>query len=433
MYKLIPRPALRIHTSPERLEEEPIPFLLSSPGETLVWFAVAIGLVLCLINGVQVALHNPNAPLGELVVVEALYVLALAMVVLIRRLPLSRPVLLLLLALVLSLGVALVLGFANVMNANLLGYVIFEIMPLIVVYRLAWRWSLPILGIGALTLVTVIILHSTLQAHSGNISDVWGNLVILVLVACVAGTLRGRSLLILRLRASQAQLRAEMERTAELATARERARIARDIHDVLAHSLTVLSIQAQAARQVITQQPEQAAEMLDEMAGMLRESIAESRRVVGLLREAAQAPGDTGPLGARLLALAERFAERTGMRCALEETGKARELNEAQENTLQFALQEALTNAYRHGSAQHVWIALNWQSASVSLNVRDDGAGQPALTFEGQGGQGLRGMRERATALGGTLSAAPREGSGFEVCLTLPVKIVDASAAKGEA
>lgn len=167
--------------------------------------------------------------------------------------------------------------------------------------------------------------------------------------------------------------------------------------------------------------------MLDEMAGMLRESIVESRRVVGLLREATQVPGDTGPLGRRLLALAERFAERTGMQCALEETCQARELSEAQESALQFALQEALTNAFRHGSAQHVWIVLTWQASMVSLEVRDDGTGQPALTFAGQGGQGLRGMRERAETLGGTFSAGPREGGGFAVRLALPVKLVDAN------
>jgi signal transduction histidine kinase len=155
--------------------------------------------------------------------------------------------------------------------------------------------------------------------------------------------------------------------------------------------------------------------------------------VVGLLREATQVPGDAGTLGARLLALAERFAERTGMQCALEETGQARELHEAKEQALHFTLQEALTNAYRHGSAQHVWVALAWQAAAVQLWVCDDGNGQPALLFAGQGGQGLRGMRERAESLGGRLNAGPREGGGFEVLLSLPLKSVDATAAGGTA
>jgi signal transduction histidine kinase len=429
MSKLIPFVPGQAKASGDQQEEELVPFLLSSQGETAIWLALAIGMVLCLVNGVQVALNNPGAPAGEVAGLEALYVLALAVIILIRRWLTSRWMVLLGIALVLALSVILGLAFDNVPNANLLGYIIFDLVPLIFIYRFPWRWSLPLLGVTAATYTAVMLLRALiLRSPTSHVSDVWGNLAILVVVACIAGTLRARALLILRLRASQARLQAEMERTAELAAARERARIARDIHDVLAHSLTVVSIQAQAARQVIHQQPEQAAKLLDEMTGVLRESMVESRRVVGLLREATQVPGDTGPLGARLLALAERFGERTGMTCALEETGRARELSDEQENTVQFAVQEALTNAYRHGGARHVWIGLVWQESAVSLTIRDDGSGQPALALDGPGGNGLRGMRERAAALGGTLSAGAREEGGFAVSLTLPLTIVDAGA-----
>ena len=401
------------------------PFVLSTADDLPIWVTVALGVVLYVIVGAQMIFTIRGVAAWKVVGVEALYLLALVIFTLGRRLPVSRRWVLIELAALLLLAVVLGCTFAFLMS-----YAIFDVLPLLVVYRFPWRWSLPILGAIAALFAAVMVIPPRFVFHqSVSLSTVIGNLITLAAVASIAGSLRARVVVIQRLRVSQAQLRAEMERAAELAAARERARIARDIHDVLAHSLTVLSIQAQAARQVIAQQPEQAALMLDEMAGMLRESITESRRVVGLLREATQTPGDTGPLGARLLALAERFAERTGMQCALEETGQARELQEAQENALQFALQEALTNAFRHGNAQHVWMTLTWQSSAVALKVRDDGAGQPALAFEGQGGQGLRGMRERAVSLGGTLSAGPGEGVGFEVCLTLPVKIVDANAA----
>src|SRR5262249_34194463 len=153
-----------------------------------------------------------------------------------------------------------------------------------------------------------------------------------------------------------------------------RARIARDMHDVLAHSLTALSIQTQAARQVIGQDPQRAAGILDDIASLLRESIADSRRLVGLLREAERARVSDSPLGARLLTLADQFAERTGLRCTLVETGSPRPLTAEQESALQHALQEALTNAYRHGGASSVRSALDWQHAAVTLSVADDGA-----------------------------------------------------------
>ncbi len=412
-----------------RQTKDGAPFLLSTSDDFPIWVSVALGVVLYIVEGVQVLFMSQSIAAWEIAGVEVLYLLALVIFVLTRRLLLSRRWVLLGLAAVLLLAVVLGWTYAFQMS-----YTIFEVLPLMVVYRFPWRWSLPILGTAAALFVGVIVIPSRLLFHHPvYLAMVIGNLAVMAAVASIAGSLRARAVVIQRLRASEAQLRTEMERTAELAAARERARIARDIHDVLAHSLTVLSIQAQAARQVIGQQPDQAALMLDEMAGMLRESITESRRVVGLLREATQVHSDTGTLGARLLALAERFAERTGMQCALEETGQACELHEAQENALHFALQEALTNAYRHGSARHVHITLAWQTSTVSLNVCDDGVGQPALTFEGEGGQGLRGMRERATALGGMLSAGPREGNGFAVCVRLPITMVDANAAGEEA
>src|SRR5262249_40030140 len=149
-------------------------------------------------------------------------------------------------------------------------------LPLMVVYRFPWRWSLPMLGAVAALFIVVIVIPPRFFFHQTvSFSTAIGNLGGLAAVPCIAASLRARGVVIQRLRVSEAQLRAEMKRTAELAAAHERARIARDIHDVLAHSLTVLSIQTQAARQIITRQPEQAALMLDEMAGMLRESIVE--------------------------------------------------------------------------------------------------------------------------------------------------------------
>src|SRR5262249_9578014 len=159
---------------------------------------------------------------------------------------------------------------------------------------------------------TGVVRALLLQRPPSALTDVWGGVGVLALLAWIAGQQRVRSTLILRLQASQVQLRAQMERAEDLAPARERARIARHRHDALAHSLPVLSIQTQAAREVVTAEPVRARAMLDEIASILRESIAESRRLVGLLREAERTGKQDSALGARLLALADRFSARTG-------------------------------------------------------------------------------------------------------------------------
>jgi signal transduction histidine kinase len=112
------------------------------------------------------------------------------------------------------------------------------------------------------------------------------------------------------------------------------------------------------------------------------------------------------------------------VRCVLRETGQARTLSAEGEHALQFALQEALTNAYRHGASTRVSIGLDWRAADVSLSVEDDGkAGRGAPGGAAGVGNGLRGMRERAAALGGSVRAGALDPDGFEVFLTLPISV----------
>jgi signal transduction histidine kinase len=292
-----------------------------------------------------------------------------------------------------------------------------------VVYRLPLRLSVPVSALAALIVLTSEGLFDLLLGRSAPIGALISQTLIIGFAFAASLAQRTRHLLITQLERTQAQLRDEMERTAELAAARERARIARDVHDVLAHSLTVLSVQAQALRQLVRDNPERAAALLDQMAEVLRESQVESRQIVGLLREANAPEAGSADLAIRLRVLAERFAERTGMRCALREHGAPRRLSARHAETLRFALQEALTNAYRHGNAAHAEADLWWELESVRLIVCDDGASSPASASRaesGQGRQGLRGMRERAEALGGMAETGPRTDGGFVVTVTLP-------------
>ena len=312
-----------------------------------------------------------------------------------------------------------------------------------VVYRLPPRLSAPVAALAALIILASEGLFDLLLGRGAVNGGAIVSQALIIGFACAASLAqRMRHLLIERLERTQAQLREEMGRTAELAAARERARIARDVHDVLAHSLTVLSVQTQALRQLIRDDPERAAALLDQMAEVLRDSQVESRQIVGLLREASVTEAGDADIAARLRALAERFAERTGMRCALREHGDPGHLAARHAETLRFALQEALTNAYRHGNAAHSEADLWWETESVRLVISDDGASDGASEIvsasraeagqsgqngqnrqggqNGPGGQGLRGMRERAEALGGAAGAGPRADGGFLVTIWLP-------------
>jgi signal transduction histidine kinase len=406
-----------------------------------IWLSMLVRFGVCVVVGVLFALQAPRDRAGAIGGAETLFALSLVALAVLELTANRRLVLL-------AAGAAVILGGLLCLTfASELGNVALWFLTFVVVYRLPWRRSLPVLAVDALVFGVTGAVRSFLLLHLRSPSallSVGGGLALLALLVWIALQQRIRYALILRLQASQAQLRAQMAHAEDLAAARERARIARDMHDVLAHSLTVLSIQAQATREVVTANPERAAAMLDDIAGILRESIAESRRLVGLLREAERTGSRDSPLGARLLALADRFSERTGVRCSLSESGEPRLLAKDQESALQFALQEALTNAYRHGAAQHVWAEVAWQPDAVILSVCDDGTGsatgmrteteQTVVEAEPSGGgNGLRGMRERAGALGGTVTAGPRLEGGFVVSMTLPLAVVEAALPRGDA
>ena len=176
----------------------------------------------------------------------------------------------------------------------------------------------------------------------------------------------------------QAELRVQMRHNEELATERERTRIARDIHDVLSHSLAVLSIQVQATRGLVVRDPERASHKLDEMAALIRESISESRQVIGLLRDKPVFSANLADLGASLQAIAATFEERTGMHYHFEQSGKPQPVSLEQSEMLHLGLREILTNAHRHGAAKTARITLSWQPAGLLLEVYDDGQNSKA-------------------------------------------------------
>ena len=212
---------------------------------------------------------------------------------------------------------------------------------------------------------------------------------------------------------ANAQLAAQADHAEQLATVKERNRIAREIHDGLGHYLTVVHVQLQAAELLLASEPERARAALLKAQQLTHEGLGDVRRSVALLRGAERA---RRPLPEALAALAEpcRAASRA---VELHVEGEPRQLAEPAELTLFRAVQEALTNAQRHARATRIEIALDYGASDrVRLRVRDDGVG----ASEPSGGYGLVGLRERAESLGGTVAIASEPGAGFELALEIP-------------
>ncbi len=300
------------------------------------------------------------------------------------------------------------------------GCILLYMLCITVFYRFPLRYAVSLAVLFICTIVTTdgVLLHLPSQL---------GIVVLNVAAACslcwLGWTRRTQYLLVVKLQETQEQLREQMVRSEVMAAERERTRIARDIHDVLSHSLAVLSIQVQAARHLRTRDTERQAAKLDEMVILIRESIAESRRVVGLLREEPTASTVQDELGVKLKSMALTFNERTGIHCFFEEHGTPHAVSQQQQETIHLALREMMTNAHRHGSAKTLWITLQWQETHMLLEVHDDGMGMhgtQTVLQETGGHHGLQGMRERAIALGGTVDAEPCETGGFTVRMSLP-------------
>ncbi|OKL54603.1 hypothetical protein BSZ39_03115 [Bowdeniella nasicola] len=216
-------------------------------------------------------------------------------------------------------------------------------------------------------------------------------------------------------------LQEERDQEAELATTAERNRIAREMHDIVAHSLSVMIAQADGGRYAAQAQPEAAVTALETIGQVGRDALSDMRKILGVLR------GETGdesprlpqPVDSDLDELITQMRE-AGLDISLVRIGVARPLPPGAGYAIYRICQEALTNCLKHAGPQaSVTVVMQWLNSSVELKVDDDGRGAGALS-DGKG-QGLVGMRERAGIFGGSLSAGPRQGGGFRVHLQLPV------------
>jgi signal transduction histidine kinase len=247
---------------------------------------------------------------------------------------------------------------------------------------------------------------------------VWG--VILGGAAClIASALRRRGERAGELERRARRLESDREERARAAVVEERTRIARDLHDLIAHSVSLMTVQAGAARLVLPDDPARAHEPLLSVEETGREALAEMRRLFGIVRgdegDAALAPQ---PGLARLDALLEQ-AGKAGLPVELEVEGARRTLPPGVDLTAYRIVQEALTNARKHGGAGRAQVTIRYGREALDVEIRND---RRRARVAKEAGHGLVGMRERVSLYGGELEAGPQGEGGYAVRARLPVE-----------
>ncbi|MGH3655862.1 MAG: sensor histidine kinase, partial [Micromonosporaceae bacterium] len=243
----------------------------------------------------------------------------------------------------------------------------------------------------------------------------WGGLVgsvaWLLVILLVAEALRFR-----RERAAAAE-RARQQQARALAD-EERLRIARELHDVLAHNISMINIQAGVALHLGGELPEQARGALQAIKEASRDTLRELRATLGVLRQVDEdAPRAPAPSLSRLDDLVARTSA-SSLSVHKEITGAVRTIPTGTDLAAYRIIQEALTNVHRHANATNAWVRVDHADEALTVTVEDDGRG---AEFDDGSGAGIAGMRERAAALGGTLETGHRLAGGFRVRATLPL------------
>ena len=275
-------------------------------------------------------------------------------------------------------------------------------------------------GLALLAAIPVV----TAEHGDANFGDYVFPIVIFAITASVARGLRHRALLARELALRNERLEVEREAQAAAAVSDERRRIARELHDVVAHSVSVMVVQSGAARRVLDAEPDHAVAALTEVERSGRQALSELRRLLGLMRDGDEdaAVREPQPTLAGLDDLLAR-ARDAGLPVEVTQEGTPFTLPMGCDLAAYRVVQESLTNALQHaGEGASANVLLRWTDDHLELDISDTGQGLAVTAFDGDGplGQGLLGMRERVALCGGDLQAGPSIHGGFRVHATIP-------------
>ncbi|MBK3641310.1 MULTISPECIES: sensor histidine kinase [Streptomyces] len=305
---------------------------------------------------------------------------------------------------------------------------------LVIVYTVAVmgaRWASRIglaVGLSAATAAEIRwpVEHSSTLGHAAVVVF---QTVPFALAWVLGDSIRTRRAYFAQLEERNARLEKEREAQAKVAVAAERARIARELHDVVAHNVSVMVVQADGAAYVLDTAPDQAKKALETISSTGRQALAEMRRLLGVLRT-----GEHKEVGEYVpqpdVEQIDELIEQcrtSGLPVDFKVEGTPRPLPSGVELTAYRIVQEALTNTRKHGGPNAgASVRLVYFDDGLGLLVEDDGKGAPHELYEEGGadgqGHGLIGMRERVGMVGGTLDAGPRPGGGFRISALLPLK-----------
>lgn len=291
--------------------------------------------------------------------------------------------------------------------------------PRLLAWLSAW-WGVAVV----LVVMDLVSARYTLGVAQAAFASAW-----LTLVLVLAEIVKARNE-----RMAQAEA-ARAEQTRRQAS-EERLKIAREVHDVLAHHVSLINVQSGVALHLIDEQPEQARQALSAIKQSSKEVLVELRNILGVLRDVDGTDRDDGNEGnaprqpVASLDQLDRLLERmraAGLPVNLDVEGERRPLPSGVDAAALRIVQESLTNTYRHAGPTQATVVLSYLPAELRIRVEDNGrgeasAGTPAGTSSMGSGHGLTGMRQRTEALGGTLSAGPRPGGGFRVAAALPTR-----------
>jgi len=236
----------------------------------------------------------------------------------------------------------------------------------------------------------------------------------------VRGAVRGRQMQADALAARAALLEREHELRAHEAVAEERARIARELHDLVAHNVSVMVVQAGAERHALGPGQSSTSDTLASIEQAGRQALVEARRLLGMLRSKDDGEElEPQPSVDHIDVLVEQI-ERAGLPVTLDVEGERTALPAGVDLCAYRIVQEGLTNALKHAGPAHAEVVLRYAPRALDVEVRDDGRGAPRVNGDGSG-HGLIGMRERVALYGGALETGAREGGGFEIRARLPL------------
>jgi signal transduction histidine kinase len=271
------------------------------------------------------------------------------------------------------------------------------------------RFAVGVAAFVGSAFVTFAITDGSVEGLKGTIAFTVVALVVMLLVRRVV-----------RDREQRAEL-AERERdvTAREAVVEERTRIAREMHDAIAHNVSMIVLQAGAERRVLDESRDSTRETLEAIEQTGRSALTEMRRMVGMLRSDKRDPLAPQPSLADLSTLVTQVTE-AGLPVELRVEGEPRALPVGIELSAYRIIQEALTNTLKHAGGGHASVYVRYGDTSLELEICDDGTGSAASVTSG--GHGLVGMRERVALYGGRLDAGQRPGGGFEVRVLLPIR-----------